>query len=112
MKKLVLLSIAMLLVVSLSAEVNLDALKAAHMNAMKYNGRADVLQQRDAAVTYFTVVKTDMASVYECEDIVTGYTVIEGKKSIGKLPLLKVVLKLPLKSIFLEKHLKNLSLLN
>ena len=80
MKKLVLVIIALLFVATLSAEVNLEALQAAHMNAMKYNGRADVLQQRDAAVTYFTVVKTDMASVYECEDIVTGYTVIEGKK--------------------------------
>jgi len=87
MKKLMLVAIALLFVATLSAEVNLDALKTAHLNAMKYNGRANVLQERDGSVMYFTVIQTEMASVFQSEELVTGYTVIEGKKkSTGKLP--------------------------
>ncbi|MBP7020734.1 MAG: hypothetical protein KBC30_02780 [Planctomycetes bacterium] len=79
MKKLVLVIIALLFVATLSAEVNLEALQAAHMNAMKYNGRADVLQQKDSKM-FFTLIETEMASIFQTEELVTGYTVIEGKK--------------------------------
>jgi len=81
MKKVVLVIIALLFVATLSAEVNLEALKADHLNAMKYNGRADVLQQKNS-IMYYTHIETEMASIFQTEELVTGYTVMEGKKSL------------------------------
>lgn len=78
MKKLALLTIALLLVVTISAE-NLEALKDAHMNAMKYNGQAYRLQEKSGEM-YFTTVGTAMASIFSDEDIVIGYTEKAEKK--------------------------------
>jgi hypothetical protein len=41
MKKLALLVLCLLVTSFVCADVNFDALKAAHMNAMKYYGRGD-----------------------------------------------------------------------
>lgn len=78
MKKLALLTIALLLVVTISAE-NLEALKDAHMNAMKYNGQAARLQERSGEM-YFATVGTTMASMFADEDIITGYLEKSEKK--------------------------------
>ncbi|HPY75880.1 MAG TPA: hypothetical protein PLB63_10805 [Planctomycetota bacterium] len=102
MKKLVLVIIALLFVATLSAEVNLEALQAAHMNAMKYNGRADVLQQKDSKM-FFTLIETEMASIFQTEELVTGYTVIEGKKIYWEVTPVEGGLKITIKINILGK---------
>jgi len=54
------------------ADVNLDKLQAAHKNAMKFNGRADVLTQRDAKMVFVQSGK-DVASLCIASEVVTGY---------------------------------------
>ncbi|HON43822.1 MAG TPA: hypothetical protein P5543_06655 [Planctomycetota bacterium] len=102
MKKVVLVIIALLFVATLSAEVNLEALKADHLNAMKYNGRADVLQQKNS-IMYYTHIETEMASIFQTEELVTGYTVMEGKKVYWEVTPVEGGIKITIKINILGK---------
>jgi len=55
--------------------VNFDALKAAHMNAMKYYGRGDAEGQM-----VFVAMGKEMASVFYGNDLSTGYVEQGDKK--------------------------------
>ena len=105
MKKVVLVIIALLFVATLSAEVNLEALKADHLNAMKYNGRADILQQKDSTM-FFMLIETDMASIFQTEELVTGYTVMEGKKVYWEVTPVEGGIKITVKINILGKILE------
>ncbi|HRU51852.1 MAG TPA: hypothetical protein P5543_06660 [Planctomycetota bacterium] len=105
MKKVVLVIIALLFVATLSAEVNLEALKAAHLNAMKYNGRADILQQKDSTM-FFMLIETDMASIFQTEGLVIGYTVMEGKKIYWEVTPVEGGIKITVKINILGKILE------
>lgn len=71
MKKLALFVACLMVANFLFAEVNLDELKAKHLDAMKNAGRADVM--RDGQM-FFVAVGQSMGSMYMGEDLSTGYT--------------------------------------
>ena len=73
MKKLaILFAVCMMVAMVANAEGNLDKLKAAHLNAMKYYGRAEAMNERDSKVFFMSTSK-GMASVFLGENLSTGY---------------------------------------
>jgi len=69
MKRLVLFVAILMVSGFVFADVNFDALKAAHINAMKYYGRADVAEGQ----MVFVAIGKEMASVYFGNELSTGY---------------------------------------
>lgn len=76
MKKLALFVAILMVSGFVFADVNFDALRAAHLNAMKYYGRADVAEGQ----MVFVAVGKEMASVYFGEELSTGYVEQKEKK--------------------------------
>lgn len=77
MKKLALFVACLMISGFVFADVNFDALKASHINAMKYYGRSANVENGQMV---FMVVGDQMASVYFGEDLSTGYVEKDEKK--------------------------------
>lgn len=71
MKKLALLMVLVMVCTVVFAD-NFEKLQNAHKNAMKFYGKAELLNQRDAKMV-FTQVGQNTASLFITNDIVTGY---------------------------------------
>lgn len=78
MKKLALLMV-LVMVCSVVFADNFEKLQAAHKNAMKFYGRAELLSQRDAKMVVVQTNK-ETASLFIAEELVTGYMETEANK--------------------------------
>ena len=73
MKKLaVFLAVSLMLATFVTADVDIDKLKAAHIAAMKYHGQGDLLLQKDNKMIYLACGK-DVASGFYSPNMATGY---------------------------------------
>ncbi|NUM35494.1 MAG: hypothetical protein HUU50_13180 [Candidatus Brocadiae bacterium] len=78
MKKLALLMVLVMVCTVVFAD-NFEKLQAAHKNAMKFYGRAELLTQRDAKMVVVQSNK-DVASLFIASELVTGYMETDNNK--------------------------------